>query len=1046
MEATRGTITQYKGVTDDGTVVVVTITVVVRSGVEPKTYELNDDGVFAIEVSGRRKRMAHRCRRAKDMLACLMSGSPAKRPRVSDEVIWNALFGTSPADDTKLVNNKRVVHHAASEIGKIFTADGHKDIRDYGGGYEIELGDFNIIVAALPTPVANSSPSAVITETDKTLQSSRPTGLTEPLGEIIGDVPERPQHYIERPELFSAIKAELIGSERQVVSIDGMAGSGKSVIAAELIRDEDVRRHFAGGVIWCKLGRAPDIFGHIMSIVEAVSDEDQQVKDLEAAKRRLTTLTQAPRLLIVLDDARDSEHIRPFKAVGGKCKILITTQNRAIGGGREDDRLKLSAEDARRLLANVLRADDIPSLGNAILKECGYLPLAIAMVGSVLTGHDHDRWARVLARLTKHDIRDVVDTAALGYEHKTLMLALQASVDLVNDEVKRRYETLAVLPEGTSVSISLIESYWSSLGPCAYSPLAALKLLANHHLVIETHAGGIGLHDVHQHYVKSRALDDGSDQLLHTQFGETVRKLRNSKEADERTSWYCHAFLAHHLARSGRTEEATNVAEEVLLSKADVPNSARLQNLRVLNEFGSVDAVGTPLIKLVNKMPDVVATYLRLAGERALDDAQWLIDRVDDEAVLCICIDILGGRAKPAALRLLGDERKPGRTNHGNVLAACITLLADEAAPAARRLLGYRGKSPHPADAVISRCLLGLRDEPTAKRVADRILAEIGSGDDLNRHDVICRSLFVLGTEAEHHARSLRNILVKEPHTHAEVFGACMKATRADDETRALAAEMLGDHLNEGTTRHLQYMQTCVNVLKNDAKPAARRLIGDEGIVTVTYKNGELLRSCMQLLRTEAAAQSLARRCIGRWASIPPRMVFASFGVLDGASRARPTASQMLRRWNQLSILNRISALLWAEPCEEKTNICRSVLWDWYQSDRPLVAAALSNFADAPQDVAGICKEILNSWHRHVSVARWRLMRCYVWHVICAASNPHLRAESAIAAQEMLAVERGNPGFVPPMLIMAANDIVANPSVLKWPGDISRYRDDTGDN
>lgn len=54
--------------------------------------------------------------------------------------------------------------------------------------------------------------------------------------------------------------------QAQKVGVQGMGGLGKTVLAAALARDNDVRRQFPDGIIWLKVGINPDciaLFQHL---------------------------------------------------------------------------------------------------------------------------------------------------------------------------------------------------------------------------------------------------------------------------------------------------------------------------------------------------------------------------------------------------------------------------------------------------------------------------------------------------------------------------------------------------------------------------------------------------------------------------------------------------------------------------------------------------------------------------------------------------------------------------------------------------------------
>jgi hypothetical protein len=89
---------------------------------------------------------------------------------------------------------------------------------------------------------------------------------------VLHGVPSQRLHHRRRPEYFGALKRALLGATDQAVGIagarpavghaamglHGMGGIGKTVLAIDLVNDEEVRRAFPDGIFWLTLGQAID--------------------------------------------------------------------------------------------------------------------------------------------------------------------------------------------------------------------------------------------------------------------------------------------------------------------------------------------------------------------------------------------------------------------------------------------------------------------------------------------------------------------------------------------------------------------------------------------------------------------------------------------------------------------------------------------------------------------------------------------------------------------------------------------------------------------
>jgi tetratricopeptide (TPR) repeat protein len=109
-------------------------------------------------------------------------------------------------------------------------------------------------------------------------------------------------------------------------------------------------------------------------------------------------------MLVVLDNARDTAHVRPLLPGAPTCLVVVTSRNQLTGliaaGGARPITLDLFTDDeARQLLAQRLDADRIaaePGAVAEIITRCAHLPLALALVAARAVIHP-DSGLHVLA-------------------------------------------------------------------------------------------------------------------------------------------------------------------------------------------------------------------------------------------------------------------------------------------------------------------------------------------------------------------------------------------------------------------------------------------------------------------------------------------------------------------------------------------------------------------------------------------------------------------------------------------------------------------------
>ena len=156
-----------------------------------------------------------------------------------------------------------------------------------------------------------------------------------------GHVPPRQSVYVDRPALTNSIRNELRqlqGTDGWVV-IHGMAGFGKTVLAAEAISDASLLQEvFPGGVHWLPVGQmvAKDgdidqakLLTRLQNLIVRLNEKVTRPPNLEAATNMLQNILskQYPRSLLVLDDVWSPEVAQAFSV---RCCTLVTSRNSAV--------------------------------------------------------------------------------------------------------------------------------------------------------------------------------------------------------------------------------------------------------------------------------------------------------------------------------------------------------------------------------------------------------------------------------------------------------------------------------------------------------------------------------------------------------------------------------------------------------------------------------------------------------------------------------------------------------------------------------------------
>src|SRR5204862_5105175 len=129
--------------------------------------------------------------------------------------------------------------------------------------------------------------------------------------------------------------------------------------------------------------------------------------DVEEAAAAYRSLVCDRRILVVLDNARDPDQIRPLLPAGASCLTLVTSRDALTGLVARDSAVtlpldSLTGAEARALLAWRLGAHRVaaePEATADLARLCGYLPLALCIAGANLSGRPRQSIATYVDRL-----------------------------------------------------------------------------------------------------------------------------------------------------------------------------------------------------------------------------------------------------------------------------------------------------------------------------------------------------------------------------------------------------------------------------------------------------------------------------------------------------------------------------------------------------------------------------------------------------------------------------------------------------------------------
>ncbi|WP_206061545.1 AfsR/SARP family transcriptional regulator [Nonomuraea basaltis] len=314
-----------------------------------------------------------------------------------------------------------------------------------------------------------------------------------------------------QPEL-AWLDGVLAGAGRQptavvVSAVSGTAGVGKTALAVHWAHR--VRDLFPDGQLYVNLrGFDPD--GSAMTPAEAVRGflsalgvaAERVPATVEAQAGLYRSLLAGRRVLIVLDNARDAEQVRPLLPGSSGCVVVVTSRNQLSGLVAAEGALPLPldllpAAEARELLARRLGADRVaaePKAVDEIIARCARLPLALTVVAAraaVQPGFSLASVAGELGAPSGHlDAFDVGDTAT------QVRGVFSWSYRILGEDVARLFRLLG-LHRGPDLGVPAAASL---AGVPMFRARSLLAELARAHLVTEQVPGRYAFHDLMRAY------------------------------------------------------------------------------------------------------------------------------------------------------------------------------------------------------------------------------------------------------------------------------------------------------------------------------------------------------------------------------------------------------------------------------------------------------------------------------------------------------------------------------------------------------------------
>ncbi|TVT52811.1 tetratricopeptide repeat protein [Amycolatopsis rhizosphaerae] len=355
----------------------------------------------------------------------------------------------------------------------------------------------------------------------------------------------------------------------EVIVIGGGAGIGKTTLTVHWAHR--VADGFPDGQLYVNLGgfgpcakrTTPDEV--VLGFLEALGVPPLRMPSSAEGKFSLyRSLLSEKRILIILDNARDADQVRPLLPGSPGCFTVVASRDQLPGlvaEGAYPITLDLpSAEEAKEILLRRVGRERVarePGAVERITELCARLPLALAIVAARAVTNPGFALADLAAELST--ARGGLDAFEVGDPAMDVRAVFSWSYTTLSPRAAKLFRLLGLHPE-PHFSLSAAASL---LGVPVREVRRLLAELTRAQLVTEHSPGHYGFHDLLRAYATELVLTEDSSEVRDAAIGRMLDHYLYTAE-----------LAAHHLRLPRGSIELGPVPEDVTLEPISESDAA----------------------------------------------------------------------------------------------------------------------------------------------------------------------------------------------------------------------------------------------------------------------------------------------------------------------------------------------------------------------------------------------------------------------------------------------------------------------------------------
>ncbi|XP_073145836.1 putative disease resistance protein At1g50180 isoform X2 [Henckelia pumila] len=290
---------------------------------------------------------------------------------------------------------------------------------------------------------------------------------------------EELQHFVGMEEDIENLVSLLVSDQEtsrhgRVIGVWGMGGSGKTSVAKKVYNHMCVKIVF-DAFAWVCITQDCQIQSVMQDIYRQLLPAERKKYRMDGLVEQIYKVQMEKKCLIVVDDIWKLDDLKCltkcFPSVGSQSKVLLTTRNKKVAEIGYPIQLKgITEDEAWKLLRMKAFAkihfqeawdeSEYEKLGRKMIRKCERLPLAVAVIGGILSGKNSlEEW-----KLASKDVNSYIGRGEGTGEQGEVEKVLALSYDELPYHLKPCFLSLAFLREDDSIFVESIYDLWMAQG------------------------------------------------------------------------------------------------------------------------------------------------------------------------------------------------------------------------------------------------------------------------------------------------------------------------------------------------------------------------------------------------------------------------------------------------------------------------------------------------------------------------------------------------------------------------------------------------------